>query len=562
MHQNFSYRLKSISHATYAALGLLALTNPGCSQGEAPDQAAEGRIQVDRQGAALTAVENTESALNGVVDSGEFLADSTSLATTLSALGGSSESCSGSATVCPADDATCVPEVTEVCTTDEVTEEDLQSARDELREEVNKLVQRLKDEVFIAANIVEEETNDTQVTYRLGASLLCDPGDVQPTQIDEAQDGAEPAPAELDPECVENAEKANLRVTLSQPNPDDVDITFVVSDDNYKPLTLQLYKDRLGVKVDLAEALETLDAMGEDVDAVDSLEGVLQLQLIKNKNLDYSLQFSIVEDFNLSFHDDDGRDFVYAIGKTSPTVELRADGNTKTLEASYNYGAIQLLAPLSAIAGMFEDESVATEPSSNGDVPSTPPPEEKVYTGVIELLVAGYTGKFSYTADTDKFSFTNVSLGNKTSTLKHDGNLLASLDLNPEDGRGFDMVVQTDPETESALVSIDPTIDLNLALSFEAIADQVENIPSTLLNDKLRMWFEGNNPTFAAEGEQMRMVSGSFHMSSEQSPESNIDVGEGMCMMSTDADSVEVTPAEGSPEPAEPMFDVQVGSCQ
>lgn len=560
MSYRFTYqrsRFGSSLMVTVAATWLL----PSCAK-EPGEQTPRG-IEISSQGAALTAVENTEVALLGIVDTGGFLADSTSLAETLNALGGGSESCSLTIEPCDAADVGCVPETTEVCTSDDVTEEDLQQARADIREAIDDLVTRLREEVFIEANLDAEGTNATQVTYRLGPDVLCEAGVSGDGALPDPTSSApapEPSAAALDPECVANAERANLRVRLSQPNPNDVDMTFIVGQDDVEPLTLQLYDDRIGVKVDLAEGLKAMESMGEEVEQLDSLEGLLQLQLVKNAALDYSLQFSVLEEMNLSMHDDNGDNISYSLGAASPAVELNVDGNTKTISATYNYSTMQWLAPLRMFADMFGDDS------SEAPADALPEPD-KQYSGVVEMMIPGYTGTMSYTADSDEFRFSNVSLGQGTSTLKHNENVLASVDLNPNDGRGFDVVIRTnqdDTNGDTALVSIDPTIDLNIAVHFAHIADQVD-VPETMMNDKLRMWFEGGDPTFSVEENQVRMVSGSFHLSSEQSPESNVNVDEGMCLVEMEAATAvsEPLPTEGQPvEEAGGLFEVRAAVCQ
>lgn len=535
----------------------------GCSGDPAPsgENKAE-RIAISSQGAALTAVQNTEIALKGVVDSGSFLADSTSLAETLNAMGFGSEVCESTSTPCSSTDTGCVPEATEVCTTDEITAEEMQEAREELRQEVDELVKHLREEVFIDANLVADDTTETQVTYRLGSDVLCP---VEPSEQPAAdpsvttEPAQEPAP---DPECVANAEKANLRIRLTQPKANDVDMTIVAGDGNFEPVVLQLYHDRIGVKVDLAESLKTLEAMGENVEEVTSLTGILQLQLVKNAAIDYSLQFSVLADVSVSLENEAGDQYAYSLAKSSPTVELRADGNTKTVSASYNYGAIQILGPFAEFVESYLDGETAT--ASPEEAPGVDAlPQQPSYTGVVELLLAGYTGKVSYTADSDTFVFSEVSLGDSTSTLEHNGNVLAALDLNPSDGRKFNATVSAQTladGSKSALVSLDPTIDLNLALSFSHIADQVADLSPTLLNDKLRMWFEGTDPTFAVEGDRLRMVAGSFHSSSEQNAETNIDVAEGMCLEASDP-SVSVG-GDTTGDMSENLFDVSVTTCE
>lgn len=263
----------------------------------------------------------------------------------------------------------------------------------------------------------------------------------------------------------------------------------------------------------------------------------------------------MLTDLIVSYHDDAGQDYSYSLAKSDPTIEFALNGNTKTVSATYNYGAIALLAPLKTLAQFFDDDPPQ---GLGGAVPEQP----KTYTGVVELLVAGYTGTLSYTADTDKLSFKNMSYGNKAATLKHDGTLLASVDLNPDDGRSFDLVVEATPERDSASFSIDPTIDLNVTLNFAAVANQIDNIPEGLLNDKLRLWFTGNAPSFSVSNDGLRMVSGALHLSSERTPESNIDVAEGQCLVSASS-TTDVNSPEGEPlEESSNLFDVAVTACE
>ncbi|MEO8183975.1 MAG: hypothetical protein ABI895_34565, partial [Deltaproteobacteria bacterium] len=61
--------------------------------------------------AALTASQNSERALDGLLDAADFLSDSTSVAQTLSAIGGSHESCSSSGGACSGNTSSCPPPV-------------------------------------------------------------------------------------------------------------------------------------------------------------------------------------------------------------------------------------------------------------------------------------------------------------------------------------------------------------------------------------------------------------------------------------------------------------------
>lgn len=561
-----SHSLKGGRTLNVAALAL-SLSAVACSGDDNNDSKL---IVTSSQGAALTAVQNTEAALNGILDSGGFLADSTSLAETLSALGAGSTECSSTYVACDANTPDCTAEFVETCTQAEVQPEDLAQIRQDLRDGAAEVVAYLRDNVLIEANVDRSLTTDTHVTYRLGADILCASGNGEGTRTDGNDDVALPEP-ELNPECVANAERAQLRVRLSQPQPGDVDMTLIVTNNDYEPITVQLYKDRLGLQANLAQGLEVMEALNEDTSSIETLSGLLQLQFIKNAALDYSLQLSVLEDLQALFSDEEGNPISYSMGKSSPTVELRADGNARTISARYNYSAVQYLAPLGQLARLFEDE-VVVEDSLTRPEPIDEPALSKTYTGSIDLLIAGYTSTFSYQADSDTFRFSDIGFGDSTSTLKYNDTVLAALDLNADHGRHFDLTVQ--PQTgeqdgeNATLVRVDPTVDLRLAFDFAHVADQIDGIPELLLGETLRMWFEGDAPSFTVTSDQIGMVSGKLHLTSENSTESDITVEEGMCLAEASDQVALADPAETPDAPANEMqpsdspFGLEVVACE
>src|SRR5688572_12440642 len=82
------------------------------------------QLEISSTQAALTASENAELALQGVIDASDFLASSTSIAKTLNAFGAGGQTCESSGSFCPVG-AECPP-VETVCTSHEISEEDLE----------------------------------------------------------------------------------------------------------------------------------------------------------------------------------------------------------------------------------------------------------------------------------------------------------------------------------------------------------------------------------------------------------------------------------------------------
>jgi hypothetical protein len=125
--------------------------------------------------------------------------------------------------------------------------------------------------------------------------------------------------------------------------------------------------------------------------------------------------------------------------------------------------------------------------------------------------------------------FEDLGFGDATTTLKHDGNTLFGLDLNATQGRRVNLEI-IPSDGGGAQINITPSFDLRLALAFEHIADQVEGIADTLLDDTLRVWFDGASPTLVVADDQIRLASGTLHLESEANPDANVQVDEGMCL--------------------------------
>src|SRR5690554_3004747 len=100
-------------------------------------------LEISSTEAALTAGENVERALQGLIDAADFLASSTSIAETLSVLGGQTETCESSPAACGLG-LDCAPPET-ICTPDEVSEEDLEERRQELRDNAADIVRQLRE---------------------------------------------------------------------------------------------------------------------------------------------------------------------------------------------------------------------------------------------------------------------------------------------------------------------------------------------------------------------------------------------------------------------------------
>lgn len=524
---------------SYLCLGLTCLSVGGLACEEEPEL-----LQIESSQAALTAAENTERALQGVIDAADFLAASTSIADALDALGSGGETCESSG--CFGVD--CPPPET-LCTADESDDAALEEARQDIREDAERLVRELRERILIEANL-ESET-DTSATYRLGPDVFCSASDAP--RVPEL-DAPAPAPeAELDPECVDEVTRLQPRLVLTSPREGDIDVVLQLGAGRHEPLSLSLYQHSLGVQIDLGATLAVARELGEDeeLETVRELSGVLELRLVENAARDYSLELNVLEALE-AVVDSEGESLSASLGASSPAWNVRVDGNTRSLSAGLDLAAFRLVGPLRLLSGLISDADRTDDdlalPGDDGAAELAAPAEPE-YTGVLDLFLAGLSGTVSYTADTDVLALDDLGFGDATSTLKHDGNTLLALDLNAAAGRRVNL--RLSPTDTGTTISISPSFDLRVALAFQHVADQFEDLADYLLDETFHVWFEGDAPALHVSDAGFQVSAGSLHVESSANPDANVVVEAGLCLG-----------GEAGDENEHPLLSLEAVACQ
>ncbi|MEO8179491.1 MAG: hypothetical protein ABI895_11730, partial [Deltaproteobacteria bacterium] len=405
---------------------------------------------------------------------------------------------------------------------EQLDETDLEDTRAEIKEDVEELVQQLRERILIPANL-ETET-ETSATYRLGPDVLCD--DDAP---DFAGTDAGDAPS-YDSECVDRAKRMQLRLRLTSTAEGDVDVTVLVGQQRNEPIVFELYQHSLGIKVDLGEALAAAREFGEDPDAIQQLSGVLELQLVEHQPRDYSLDLNVLEALQ-AVVSSEGDTLRASLGASAPALQLRVDGNARRLLASMDLGALSILGPLRLFADSFgsgSDDSGAL--ASGGASLTAPAPEPH---GAVDMFLAGLEGTLEYVAESDELHLDNLGFGDKTSYIENDGQTLLALDLNAQQGRHVNLLLR--PDGDRTQISVTPGWDLRLALAFHHIADQVDDLEDYLLDDTWHFWFDGAAPVIVAEDDQLRVEAGTLHLESSADASANVSVSAGMCLAEADS---------------------------
>ncbi|MGC4086989.1 MAG: hypothetical protein QM756_03625 [Polyangiaceae bacterium] len=494
---------------------------------------SESREPVSAANMALTAQQNVERALRGAHAAGSFIADSATLAKLLSA---GSSSCVTDAPPCAVGTTCATPEPT--CT-DAVTQEDLIETRSDMANAIDDLVKVMKEDVFTPENLESEDGQSA--VYRLSPEFLCKGGsDVAAPAPTPGGSVPDTATSTLDPECVQHVSELQPRLRLTSPSDGNVDAALLLTAQKHNPLTLALRSDGVALQVDLGELKATLDSAHQNTGELASMSGKLEFELKRNAELDYSFRFNVLSSLSANIMDSLMQQVAYTLAGNKPSFEVRLDGNAHQVTGTYHFGAFGVKGPLNALY-----KTDADDPSAE---PHTP------YTGLIDLLLAGFDGSVTFDGNRDRINLTGVGLGNASSTLKHDGNLLAQLDINKNNGRHFDVSVERNADDQTTL-SFSPTFDLDLLLNFASLKNQIADIPTYALSDRLRVFFDGPSPSVRAEPDQLRVISGTLKLESQSTPDANLSVAPGMCLLESDADT--------TAEPAHELLgSFSSGACQ
>jgi hypothetical protein len=470
---------------------------------------------------AAIAEGNVERALRGTVKAGGFVADSVTLASSLGTVASSSESC----TYPPCTNGVCPPAE---CVTEPVTVADLRQTRDDMSESIDSLMKTLREKIFTKDNL--ESESDGSATYLLGPQALCEPdGDSAspgvPTTGSGGSSAGTPAPAarpELEPSCVDRANRLQLRLRLSSPSEGDVDVALLLTSEKRNPATLELYSNHVGVVVNLGELKSTLDALGEDTGSLVSLVGKLDFELRRNAELDYSFLANVLEDVKVGVEATPGETVHYGVGRSVPTFELRLDGNARKVTGTLDVGAVTVDGPLDAFRDTFDPEEY--------DAIGNPLPRP-VYQGALAGLIAGVEGGLTLDGSTDQLTLSHLGLGDQTSTLKLDEATIAALDLNPAAGRHFDLTLEK--QESATLMTFDPMLDATLVLKLAPLASQIADISPALLDNVLHLWLEGEKPSLQTRDDELRVVSGTLHYTDAYDPSHDLSAGAGSCLASS-----------------------------
>jgi hypothetical protein len=293
-------------------------------------------------------------------------------------------------------------------------------------------VNTLNDKLFTDANHVGDGV------YQVPASLVC-----ARTAVDSSGQTIET----IDPACAEKFAKIDLRIRTGK---EDGALVFALQldADHDEPLILTLTHTSIAVTVDLDGTQRAFVALaslyGEDLPNA-SLSGRVTGKLEVLGTAKVRASFTIDRALALAFAkagaDLAGPD---AIVFTS----AKADVFAVTLDGAAKAGALEL--------GLGETAAKLPVDSAGKRT---------------EVFLGGATARMSF-RDGQPLALTHLGLGDRTTTLVINGERAQAIDLNPQDGRTFDLDVSLDAATGIETIAVTPRLDLQISVDHAVLGDE------------------------------------------------------------------------------------------
>ncbi len=393
----------------------------------------------------------------------------------------------------------------------------------DLSEPTAELTQYLEEKIFADANI--ETSSDTQVTFLLKGSVVCDPDfDGAPNQG-----------------CIDQVDNAQVRLKVTSPATGDVDVAVLIGAQKHNPLSIEVHQSLIAAEIDLAGikgAIAQLSGGEVDPSLPTTMKGRIRGEIEALGADKARAAISVVTAIDVA-----GGDYAVTLAASSPAFEVTADGTAKTITALTNLGALRATGPMTSES--YDD--------ATGDYSEI--------SQVLDIAIAGLTAQFDFTAASDSLNLSGLGLGDSTSTVNLDGAQILGIDLNADAGRKFSATIAADGD--STTVIVDPKFDLSVAMDFSSLADN-QDMPAWTMGDVLKVVLNGTTPTlkFTGDNSVFEVVSGNLVMSLKNAGDS-ITATAGQCISIESDEPVVDSSLEPPTEPANegPFSGMTAGEC-
>lgn len=396
---------------------------------------------------------------------------------------------------------------------------------DKLGEALKRLRDEAKEHVFREELVESKDGN--QVVYKMDPAQTCDG----------------------DSECITKLTKNPLRFAVTANNDDSLNVALLVGEDRHSPATAVLSDNKIALRGNLAEAMDAIklfvDAADQD-DLPDKLVGSVEWSIEKRAEGDFAFTGSILERLELVVGQAKGSPISVAVQPSNPTSQITINSVTNTVGFKENLGAVDI-----SVAG-----SVLCDDDGNCG--------QKEQAGTFYFHLGGFSGEVQTAAGASELTFSGLGLGTDSSYVALNQDRLASVDLNPNNGRKLS--INFKKIEGGTLVTFDPALDLQVAMAMNKLSESMRvDMPEWLANEVFDVTLGGAakpsilipSPVCNSDGtsttkEQLKVVSGSLSLDAT-SIANPIEVAANMCLVPSESEAT---------DGAHPFSLLSAGTCQ
>ncbi len=392
---------------------------------------------------------------------------------------------------------------------------------------VTDVVDFLGQMVFVTGNLVGE--TEGAVDYAASPDVVCAPdGRFGTGSVEDEQD------------CRDFLAEHALRLHVTRTACEDGDSLrlelIVGGDPESTPIVFEVSPTRLAATIDLAEGADTLRALGaldEEVLLEPAPSGQIRWEVALEGESGAFVRDTLPADVVLGYRMlNDPERFAMTLAGGSVMLDLHADASTRKVTGSIDHGLMGVTMLLSDFAVAFGAELA----------PDADPTE------IVEWSLAGMSASFSYDRATDALSITDLGLGEGRSTVRWRGQDIVTIDVNADSGRVFALDVTRNPAGD-VLLGIEPGLEVVVGYAMAPVAELLVELPPFALDDTLTVRMEGESPSVRILAgsiddvpsfngvvtlELLAVTSGQLSLSSRASPNEDVVVPAGQCLLEAD----------------------------
>ncbi len=178
--------------------------------------------------------------------------------------------------------------------------------------------------------------------------------------------------------------------------------------------------------------------------------------------------------------------------------------------------------------------------------------------------MAGVHGALAYAASNDEFMFTNLGLGDDSTTIRVDDTTIITVDVNPDNGRSFDLAFEAPGDKDLGFI-FSEDFALQVQMNWELVSDVFDDLPTFMLDDLMGVRFaDSASPTLhildIEDDTQIQMASGQLTLWAD-SMDGDVVINEGECLVETDCEGDDCEDEEEDEDAHDLFGGMAVRSC-